>query len=50
MLSFDLNPSFNPLDRGNSNQIGEKHENNSSATWRRFNPLDRGNSNQMLTR
>ena len=39
--------SFNPLDRGNSNQI----RNSKSLVVKRrrlsFNPLDRGNSNQI---
>ena len=40
---------FNPLDRGNSNQISTNHR----PQWRLvlasmgFNPLDRGNSNQI---
>ena len=41
-----LNSSFNPLDRGNSNQNATQPAPRPVAA-QRFNPLDRGNSNQM---
>ena len=39
---------FNPLDRGNSNQMNKDAEILISA-FKCFNPLDRGNSNQILS-
>ena len=38
---------FNPLDRGNSNQMLGDRDFSFNAIIPRFNPLDRGNSNQM---
>ena len=40
---------FNPLDRGNSNQMlwQAYHHRRKEIEVFRFNPLDRGNSNQM---
>ena len=38
---------FNPLDRGNSNQMLGDRDFSFNAIIPRFNPLDRGNSNQI---
>ena len=45
---FCLVISFNPLDRGNSNQMMDFILPIGFWSLTRFNPLDRGNSNQIL--
>ena len=43
---FKRSSRFNPLDRGNSNQMNE-FDTSEFKRSSRFNPLDRGNSNQI---
>ena len=48
MLFIGLQSRFNPLDRGNSNQIRAMRAGEMEGDqYRCFNPLDRGNSNQI---
>ena len=49
MLFIGLQSRFNPLDRGNSNQIRAMRAGEMEGDqYRCFNPLDRGNSNQIF--
>ena len=48
MVSQSLEKSFNPLNRGNSNQIQPARFSSVGKLTVRFNPLNRGNSNQIL--
>ncbi len=47
MLTNEYSSSFNPLDRGNSNQI-RTFMKKAEELLKGFNPLDRGNSNQII--
>ena len=42
-----LQISFNPLDRGNLNQMHNPETYNYESDYQCFNPLDRGNLNQI---